>query len=241
MPEWVSVLEPTQRYLQNRKEVDDHHGARGLHSHPDRRADCLDRICDSCFVEWLASVVDTRRKTSKSFFFGEYLKYGLWPFLTTFVLSLVVIPMMLVLMIPVVIGAGMAEGGNEEVGVILAVIGMLLYFGAIVLMMLFSCHAALRADDGFQSRLFVGIYRKLYQEGRMEPDLVLPSPSFDRHAHEYCGLFRPFGWCLRRHCLVQMVMNHILFQHYDLYLKRGGEPIQFASELVKELEAPPAS
>lgn len=39
--------------------------------------------------------------------------------------------------------------------------------------------------------------------------------------------------------IVQFAMFHILFQHYDLFLERGGEPLQVDPEVIKEYAAPP--
>ncbi|NRB73883.1 MAG: DUF4013 domain-containing protein [Verrucomicrobiales bacterium] len=174
-------------------------------------------------------------------FFGEYLKFGLWPFLATFVLSLVMIPLMVVLMVPMMIGAGMAEGGTEEMGVILAIVGFFLYFGAIILMMLFSFPVMLRSGlmmdfkSGF-SWGFIGSFIKKVGLSLIGYYillvLILMPMSILGSLALFVGVYVVAAW-------IQVAMNHILFQHYDLYLERGGEPIQFAADLVKELEAPP--
>ena len=174
-------------------------------------------------------------------FFGEYLKYGLWPFLATFVLSLVMIPLMLVLMVPMMIGAGMAEGGNEEMGVILAIVGFFLYFGAIILMMLFSFPVMLRSGlmMDFKCGFFWGFICSFIKKVGMSLIgyyillvLIAMPLSILGYLALFVGVYVVVAW-------IQVAMNHILFQHYDLYLERGGEPIQFATDLIKELGAPP--
>ena len=148
---------------------------------------------------------------------------------------------MLVLMVPMIIGAGMAEGGNEEMGVILAIVGFFLYFGAIILMMLFSFPVMLRSGLMMDFKCgffwgFIGSFIKKVGVSLIGYYILLVLIAMPM---SFLGCFALFVGVYVVAAWIQVAMNHILFQHYDLYLERGGEPIQFATDLTKELEVPP--
>ena len=98
---------------------------------------------------WLVTGFWARRDESWEAFppfefsqFDKYLDRGLWPFLVTFVASLVITPVMFVMMIPLMIGQAAFAGNQSEAGGclfgVLALFMMLLAFVLMFALMLMS-------------------------------------------------------------------------------------------------------
>jgi hypothetical protein len=164
--------------------------------------------------------------------FVDYLKRGLWPFLVSLLVGVVLsIPLtivMYVLMAIVFVAAG--AGGNDP-SVFLVVVGMafvfLLVLGISLLMWLVVIPMVLRAGlaqdfaEGFNLDFIKSFTAKVWREVLM------------------CGLFMMFSgmllmlvgaivFCVGMYvamALVTLAYAHFYFQLYQVYLARGGKPI----------------
>lgn len=172
--------------------------------------------------------------------FGEYLKIGLWPFLTTMVLSVILVPAIFIAMLPIMIGPTIDP---ENEGLIFAMIGIgiLAYFAAILLYMLFAFPVMLRSGlmmdfkAGFSWAFISSFIKKvgwsLILWYVLLVIIIIPL-SLIGYLALIVGAYVVMVWA-------QVAMMSLLFQHYDLYLERGGKPIEFASELTRDYGVPP--
>ncbi|MEM9282627.1 MAG: DUF4013 domain-containing protein [Verrucomicrobiota bacterium] len=172
--------------------------------------------------------------------FVDYLMIGLWPFLSTLVLSLFLMPIIVVAMVPF-FAATAFEADNQPLMWMLIGVGMLLYLLAIIAYMLFSFPVMLRSGlmmgfkVGFCWSFITSFIRKVGWSLILYYFLLvlLAFPlSLLGSLALLVGVYVVMAW-------VQLTMMSLVFQHYDLYLERGGESIEFAEELVKEYGAPP--
>lgn len=172
--------------------------------------------------------------------FGEYLKIGLWPVVCIFAVSIVIVPVAMVVMLAVVFGAAMLEE-HEAIGIGLMIAGVALYIATIALFSLLMYPIMLRSGlmmdfkAGFSKSFITGFIRKVGLS-LLGYYLLLIVASFPLMLLGYLalfvGVFVVTAW-------MQVVLVHLLFQHYDLFLARGGEAIEINPEVTKALGIPP--
>lgn len=175
--------------------------------------------------------------------FGKYLERGLWPFLVTFVVSLVMVPVMWVVMIPAMLLGGLSSGHDGNANGCLGAIAMLVMMLFILLlmfaMMMLIVPLKLRAslvqdfgkafDFGFVKR-FVTLTWK---------EIVLSS-LFVMVASVVLCCLGMIVFCVGVYfatVLIYFSWTHLQKQLYALYLSRGGEPVPLSPKLN---DAPPA-
>lgn len=173
-------------------------------------------------------------------FFADYLKIGLWPVLATMVASLVLVPIVLIFMMPFFLAPFIAEE-NEALAIILMLVGTVLYMVAIFVATLFFypiwIRSALRMDfkEGFSWSFMKSFVRKVGLS-LLGYYLLLSLISIPLVMIGYLALFVGVyvvaAW-------LQFAMFHLVFQHYDLFLERGGERIEVNPEVTRDLGRPP--
>ena len=156
--------------------------------------------------------------------FGDYLMRGLWPFLVAMVASLVVMPvaMMMPLMLPL-----MALVDSPAVHVVAFLLWIVLYFASFVVMGFVMVPMLLRSalmqnfPDAF-SWTFISDFI-----GKMWMDMVV---AFLFHAVMatlvvMVGLMLFCIGYLPAMVLALFAQWHLMYQLYEVYLSRGGQPI----------------
>lgn len=171
--------------------------------------------------------------------FGEHLQVGLWPFLTGLVASLVVVPILLLTMLPMFLGPLLAPE-NEVVILLCFAVGMILHLVVIALMILFTMPMQLRAGlmmdfkAGFSKAFVFDFVRKVgmsYLLWMVLLNLIVIPLALIGYLALFVGVYVVAAWA-------QVVAMHLLFQHYDLYVARGGTPIPVHPALLKVLTKP---
>jgi len=172
--------------------------------------------------------------------FVEHLMIGIWPILAGLVIMLVLSPLFIVAVLPMMIGP---MTGTEDVSIYVGsiVATIAITFFLLFVMGLLCCPIQLRSGfkmdfaAGFSSKFAFAFLRKvglslcgwmLLLNLIFTPLFVLGSLAFSIGYYPVMTFFF-FSW------------THLLFQHYDLYLERGGEPVEFADELVRDFRSPP--
>jgi hypothetical protein len=173
-------------------------------------------------------------------FFGDYLKIGLWPVLAVLVMSLVAMPFIFVAMLPMMFAPAFGQE-NEGLMIGLALIGMLVYFAVIIALTLFSYPVLLRSGlmmdfkAGF-SKEFVFSFVKKVGWSLIGYYILVGLISFPLMIVGYLALIIGVYAVAS---IVQVAIVHLLFQHYDLYLERGGEPISVHPDVTARIGKPP--
>jgi hypothetical protein len=171
--------------------------------------------------------------------FGEHLQAGLWPFLSGLVASLVAIPVLMLTMLPIFLGPLLAPD-NDAVVLIGFAVGMLLYLVVFAVMILFLTPVQLRSGlmmdfkAGFSKDFVFGFVRKVglsYLLWFVLLNLMVIPLALLGSLALFVGGYVVAAWG-------QAVAMHLLFQHYDLYLERGGAPIPVHPALLKVLTKP---
>jgi hypothetical protein len=180
--------------------------------------------------------------------FGKYLERGLWPFLVAFVasmaVSIVMVPVVWVLMIPMMLAGGLSSETHQANAVgcfgILAVILMMLVWAAMIIaLMLVLVPLKIRAslmqdfaksfDLGFVKRFVALTWKEMVLSSLFV--FVVGIPIICLGMVVFCiGMY--FATVL-----VYFSWTHLHKQLYLLYLSRGGEPVPVSPKLNA---APPA-
>ena len=169
--------------------------------------------------------------------FGKYLERGLWPFLVTFVTSLVMIPLVWVVTIPTVLVGTLAAGANEKAagcvaGVMWAVM-MFLIFLLVFAMMLLLTPLKIRASitqDFAKSFNFAWVKRVV---SLMWKEILLAS-LFLIVAGMALSIVGMVLFCVGVYAatvVIYFAWTPLHRQLYRLYLSRGGEPVPFSPKL----------
>ena len=171
--------------------------------------------------------------------FGKYLERGLWPFLVTFVASLVFIPVGWILAIPVMLLAGFsAQGHNNNAAGCMAVFVTLLivlFFAIMLLAMLFvivplKIRASLTQD--FVKSFDLRFIRRFIALTWVE---ILISSLFIMVASIVLWCIGALVFCVGVYFALVVIYfswTHLYKQLYALYLSRGGEPVPLSPKLA---------
>jgi hypothetical protein len=194
---------------------------------------------------WLVHVFwvreDENYATYPDFDFGnfkEYLERGLWPFVVTFAASIVMVPIMMIVLLPMTVIGSVISGHEGEgvgcFGVIAWLITMFLYVLLLVLMSVVLTPLHLRAtivqdfgksfDFGFMKR-FVGLMWK---------EIVI-AWIFLGAASVVFGIVGMLVFCIGVYFAmvpIYFAWAHLSKQLYTLYLSRGGDPIPVSAKLI---------
>jgi hypothetical protein len=175
--------------------------------------------------------------------FGKYLERGLWPFLVTFVASLVLSVVMCVFIVPVFILIGVLTGGHDNscIGFFVFIMMTVLYLLMGVVMAFVLMPLTLRAcitQDFAQSFNFAFLKRFTTL---MWKEIVLAS-VFLVVAAVVLSCVGLLALCIGvwfASVLIYFCMLHLEKQLYAIYLSRGGEPIPVSPKLRDDF-LPPA-
>jgi hypothetical protein len=166
--------------------------------------------------------------------FGEHLQAGLWPFLSGLVASLVAMPVLMLTMLPMFLGPLFAPD-NGVVIVLGFAVGMILHLLVFAVMILFTTPIQLRSGlmmdfkAGFSKAFVFDFVRKVglsYLLWMVLLSLILVPLALVGYLAFFVGVYVVVAWA-------QVVAMHLLFQHYDLYVARGGTPIPVNPALLK--------
>lgn len=175
--------------------------------------------------------------------FGKYLERGLWPFLVTFVVSLVMVPVAWVVMIPAMLIGGLSSGHDGNVngclGAIVMLLMILFFLLLVFAMMLLLVPLKLRAsltqdfgkafDFGFAKRFVMLTWKE-----------IVLSSLFVMAASIVLVCLGMMVFCVGMYFAIVLIYfswTHLHKQLYLLYLSRGGEPVPFSPKLN---DTPPA-
>ena len=169
--------------------------------------------------------------------FGKYLERGLWPFLVTFVVSLLTVPLMWIVMIPAMFVGGISAGHSKEAGGCLGAIALvlvilfvfLIVFGMMLLLTPLKLKASLTQDFGKAFDLaFVKRFVALTWKEIVLSSLFVMVSSI---LFACLGLVVfCVGVCFAT-VLTYFSWTHHQKQLYALYLSRGGEPVPLSPKL----------
>ena len=178
--------------------------------------------------------------------FGKYLERGLWPFLVTFVTSLVMIPLVWVVTIPTILIGTLAAASNEKMAgcfmVVMWVVMMFLIMLLVLAMMLLMTPLKIRASitqDFAKSFNFDWVKRFV---GLMWKEIFLAS-IFLLVAGMALSVVGMVLFCVGMYAatvVIYFAWTHLHKQLYRLYLSRGGEPVPFSPKL-RDLPPPMAA
>lgn len=171
--------------------------------------------------------------------FMEYLERGLWPFVVSLVVALVMVPVAFLAMIPMFLVA--APGVSPGLEIALVVLTVILFLAAmvasLVLTLPFMMRAALLQEFGpafswpwakdFLARTWrETILSVLFLYATVIPLSVLGYLMCCVGMYPAMALFTFAQW-------------HLDFQLYDLYLSRGGTPVPIKPVLIRPVQAWP--
>lgn len=173
----------------------------------------------------------------------KYLKRGLWPFLVTFVASMVMVPLIWALMIPMMLFGVLSSSGNEQhtlscLGTIAMLLVMLVIAVVMFAMMLVMVPLKIRASitQDFAKAFDFGFVRRFLALTWKEVVLSLLFVLLTGALFFCLGVIVFCVGVYFASVLGYFSWTHLHKQLYALYLSRGGEPVPFSPELS---DAPP--
>lgn len=173
--------------------------------------------------------------------FSEYLKIGLWPTLATMVFSLLFVPLIILMSVAPMAMIPLAENGNEAAMAIFMIVTSIVMFLLIIVMTMFMYPIMLRSGltmdfkAGFSWSFMKSFVAKVglsligYYLLLMLVTLPLVLVGY---LALIVGAYVVAAW-------VQFAMMHLVYQHYDLMIERGGERIEVNPEVTKNYGVPP--
>lgn len=161
--------------------------------------------------------------------FGRYLKRGLWPFLVSLVLGLLLIPFFVLYMILFVVVAVIAGNNNApDLIPFLNCCGMLLWLPAILLLNIITVPVLIRAvflqdfKAAFNLAFAKDFLKRTFGAVLLEQLFVIASSVV-------LGIAGMLVLCVGLYAavaLVTLAQYILMWMLYDLYLQRGGTPLQ---------------
>jgi hypothetical protein len=172
-------------------------------------------------------------------YFAEYLKIGLWPTLAAMVVSLVLAPLGLLLVAAMMFAMPLMDE-HPDIGIPVVILAILLYLLGCVAAMMVVYPVMIRSaltmsfGKGFSwpfIRSFIGKVG-LSLIGYYALLMVISVPlTLLGYFALIVGVYLVAAW-------LQFVIYHLVFQHYDLFLARGGERIEVNPEVTRDLPGP---
>ena len=167
--------------------------------------------------------------------FMDYLWAGLPPFLAGLVASLLLIPALIIAYVlmfgGIMIGTQSGNGAIVAIGVVVGMLLMILLFAFIYL---FIIPVQLRA--GLEQQFGAGFNMAFVKSfvAKEGPSLfkwyvLLSLMAFPAMIIGYCALLVGLYVVI---AVMSFVTWHIVFQHYDNYIAKGGEPVPFSDQLI---------
>jgi len=170
--------------------------------------------------------------------FVTYLMRGLWPFLASLILGLILaIPIIIIVATIAVVGVILAKDtpAMMAIAVLVAVLVELTLIAlAALLVMPAILHAGLARELRFGELL--GFARDFFKRMWKEELLVILFMMATEFVLIIIGILLCFVGVYFTAVMINMAFHHLLFQMYEVYLKRGGSPIRRAEEAIAEVE-----
>jgi MFS family permease len=180
--------------------------------------------------------------------FGKYLERGLWPFLVTFVasmaVSIVMVPLIWVLMIPMMLVGGLSSGHERNaagcVGLFVMILMMLVWAIVFVLLLLVLTPLKIRASltqdfaKSFDLKFIKQFVALTWKE-------IVLSSLFVMLASVVLCCLGLIAFCVGVYfasVVIYFCWTHLHKQLYALYLSRGGEPVPLSPKLSEAPLAP---
>ena len=176
--------------------------------------------------------------------FGKYLERGLWPFLVAFVasmaVSIVMVPLIWLLMIPMMLVGGLSSGNEANaagcVGVLVLILMMVIWAVMLAGLMLVLTPLKIRASltqdfaKAFDFKFIKQFLALTWKE-------VVLSSLFVVGASIVLGCLGLLAFCIGIYfvsVLTYFSWTHLHKQLYALYLSRGGEPVPLSPKLFDQ-------
>lgn len=168
-------------------------------------------------------------------FFAEYLKIGLWPTLAMLVVAFAMSPVFVILMLPVMFLVVLFEN-NPELAVVFFIACGVFSVGIIAVVTACLYPIALRSalmmdfKAGFSWPFIKSFIGKvgLSLAGYALLIMLMSFPlMIVGYLALFVGIYVVAAW-------LQFASYHMVFQHYDDYLERGGERIEVNPEVTKD-------
>ncbi len=181
--------------------------------------------------------------------FGKYLERGLWPFLVSLAAAFIMVPLMWIIMIvPIMLIAvvapeqhGHSSGAGEAVAAVVMVLMFVLIFALIMAANLIlrplMIRAAITQDfaKAFSFKFIKDFLSRVWLETVLSTLFLVVCAPFLIAAGfvVVCvGIYLAAG-------LMTFIQWHLDRQLYDLYLARGGEPVEMSAKLMDGPPPPP--
>jgi Protein of unknown function (DUF4013) len=189
---------------------------------------------------WLYEIIEGMQRRGESGYadfdfgkFGQYLMRGVWPFLVSLALSLLVVPVVLIFMVVLMLVISQS-GGKPNVGLIFGIeaayIVVLLAFSLIL--SIFTTPILLRAGlmqefkAAFNLAFVTDFAKKMWKETLLMQLFLMGTGILVA----LCGLLLCCVGVYPAQVLVSMANAHLTEQLYMLYLQRGGMAIPLKPE-----------
>lgn len=176
-------------------------------------------------------------------FFLKYLERGLWPFLVNLVASLVLVPVIMCLVIPLMIVSGGFESskgqdsgvviGTVIVGIFVIEIGLVLAYQMLVTPLMLRATITQDFKSAFDLAFAKGFISRVWKE-------LLAAMLF-MFGLGLCAMIITIITCYIGMFFVMPLVifswHHLQKQLYQIYIVRGGEPVPLSPKLM---DLPPA-
>ena len=160
--------------------------------------------------------------------FSEYLSRGIWPFLVRMIVGLVMSVATSMLMVLGMVSIGAAATKSAALAVILGVVFFVLYLGLAAALGIVITPLYLRAglSGDFGSAFSMEFFRDFLK--RVGKELVLAELFLVATATllTLVGLLACYVGIFPAMSLLMFALHHLDYQLYELYLERGGTPIE---------------
>jgi hypothetical protein len=183
--------------------------------------------------------------------FGKYLERGLWPFLVAFVtsaaFSIIMVPVIWVLLIPMIVVGGFSSGNEPNAGTCFGAIAMVLVMLVVAVlifaMMLVLVPLKIRASltQDFAQSFDFGFVKRFLALTWKE---IVVSSLFVMIAGTLLICLGMLVFCIGMYfatVVVYFSWTHLHKQLYQLYLSRGGEPVPLSPKLNDAPQATPGA
>jgi hypothetical protein len=172
--------------------------------------------------------------------FMEYLERGLWPFVVSLVVGLVMVPVALLALVPMFLIAALGVGSGAKIA-LFAFTGLLflvIMIGSLVVTLPFMMRAALLQEFGaaFSWAWAKDFLARTWRETLLAVLFLYATAiplAILGYAMCFVGMYPAMA-------LLTFAQWHLDFQLYDLYLSRGGTPVPIKPVRVQPVQAWPA-
>ncbi len=175
--------------------------------------------------------------------FGDYLQIGLWPALAYFAMALFAMPLILLAELPVLMVMINLEPEPASFAPIIA--AMALSYGLIILisllLMFFGAPVVLRSSlmKRFQSGFSMGFVFDFIKKVGMSFFFWMVILWVISMVASVAGMLVLFVGAVLVSTLAMYAGFHLLYQHYELYLERGGQLIEVHPEVLRNVTGRP--